>query len=304
MRCRLMPLRRSRRDAPRRASRRRRSCCGRQTAYQLRSFRRIPIAVFFTLGLPLIMLVLFNALFGSTSGRHADRIVVDGAVLHRWAGRFTAVSATFTNLANMVPLRRDEGVLKRWRGTPLPRGCTSAGSSVRRWPSLWPGRSPCSRSASSPTTWTSRRRRCRRRSSTFLIGVSAFAAIGMALAAVVKSASSASAAANAIILPLAFVSSVFVQLDDAPRWLEIVGDVFPLKPFVESFQACFNPTVAPPAFDWAKMAVVARGGSPGWPWRSNGSVGSRAVRRLAVVALGASPRAEARPQENTTVLRP
>ena len=58
-----------------------------QTVYQLRSFRRIPIAVFFTLGLPLIMLVLFNALFGSTPGRHAHRIVVDGAVLHRWAGR-------------------------------------------------------------------------------------------------------------------------------------------------------------------------------------------------------------------------
>ena len=33
---------------------------------------------------------------------------------------FTAVSATFTNLANAVPVRRDEGVLKRWRGTPLP----------------------------------------------------------------------------------------------------------------------------------------------------------------------------------------
>ena len=51
---------------------------------------------------------------------------------------------------------------------------------------------------------------------TFLIGVASFAALGMALAAVVKSASSASAAANAIILPLAFVSNVFIELDDAP----------------------------------------------------------------------------------------
>ena len=139
---------------------------------------------------------------------------------------------------------------------------------------------------------------------TFLIGVSAFAALGMALAAVVKSASSASAAANVIILPLAFVSSVFVELDDAPRWLEVVGDVFPLKPFVESFQACFNPTVAAPGSTGRRWHTWRCGGSPGSLWRSNGSVGSRAVRRLAVVCSARPPRAEARPQENTTVLRP
>ncbi len=98
---------------------------------------------------------------------------------------------------------------------------------------------------------------------TFLIGVSSFAALGMALAAVVKSASSASAAANAIILPLAFVSDVFVQVDDPPRWLEVVGSIFPLKPFVQSFQACFNPTVDAPAFDWAAMAFVALWGLAG-----------------------------------------
>ena len=40
---------------------------------------------------------------------------------------FTAASATFTNLANMVPIRRDEGVLKRWRGTPLPTWTYIAG---------------------------------------------------------------------------------------------------------------------------------------------------------------------------------
>ena len=91
-----------------------------QTVYQLRSFRRIPIAVFFTLGLPLIMLVLFNALFGS---HPVDTPTGSWSTAQFYTGglaAFTAVSATFTNLANMVPLRRDEGVLKRWRGTPLP----------------------------------------------------------------------------------------------------------------------------------------------------------------------------------------
>ena len=71
---------------------------------------------------------------------------------------------------------------------------------------------------------------------TFLLGVGAFAALGMALSAVVKSASSASAAANAIILPLAFVSNIFIPLEDPPRWIEVVGGIFPLKPFAQAFQ--------------------------------------------------------------------
>ena len=81
---------------------------------------RTPIAVFFTLALPLIMLVLFNALFG---GNDVDTGSGTWPLSQFYTGglaAFTAVSATFTNLANVVPIRRDEGVLKRWRGTPLP----------------------------------------------------------------------------------------------------------------------------------------------------------------------------------------
>ena len=92
----------------------------RQVVYQIRTFCRTPIAVFFTIALPLIMLVLFNALFGDNevdtgSGSWPLSQFYTGGL-----AAFTAVSATFTNLANIVPIRRDEGVLKRWRGTPLP----------------------------------------------------------------------------------------------------------------------------------------------------------------------------------------
>ena len=75
-----------------------------QTRYQLVSFWRIPVAVFFTLGLPLIMLVLFNALFG---GGTVDTPLGSWSASQFYTGglaAFTAVSATFTNLANMVPM--------------------------------------------------------------------------------------------------------------------------------------------------------------------------------------------------------
>lgn len=260
-----------------------------QTRYQIVTFRRIPVAVFFTLGLPLIMLVLFNALFGDGTVETPDG---DWSAQQFYTGglaAFTAVSATFTNLANMVPLRRDEGVLKRWRGTPLPTWAYLAGFIVSAvliavvGVVLMLGLGVVAYDleidpAKVPAMIV-----------TFLVGVGSFAALGMALAAVVKSASSASAAANAIILPLAFVSNIFIPLEDPPRWIEVIGDVFPLKPFAQAFQDCFSPFVESPAFDLASLALIAAWGAFGlgvaltrFTWEPSGSAPrGRRARRIA-----------------------
>jgi ABC-2 type transport system permease protein len=261
-----------------------------QTRYQLVAFVRIPVAVFFTIGLPLVMLVLFNALFGDSVFSTPDGDVTAQQFYTGGLAAFTAVSATFTNLANMVPIRRDEGVLKRWRGTPLPTWIYIAGFICSAVVIAFVGVilmltlgvvvydleiDPAKMPAAAVT---------------FLVGVSSFAALGMALASLVKTASSASAAANAIILPLAFVSNIFIQVDDAPRWIEVIGEIFPLKAFVEAFQACFTPTVEPPAFDWASLAFVAAWGAVGFAiaitkfsWEPSGSAPrGRRSRRSAV----------------------
>jgi len=182
-----------------------------QTRYQLVTFWRIPVAVFFTLGLPLVMLVLFNALFGSGTFTTSEGEISAQQFYTGGLAAFTAVSATFTNLANMVPLRRDEGVLKRWRGTPLPTWIYLAGFLVSAVLIAFVGVvlmltlgvvvydleiEP----AKMPAAFV-----------TFAVGVGAFAALGMALASVVKSASSASAIA-------AF--SALTMFSEARFWLK------------------------------------------------------------------------------------
>jgi len=227
-------------------------------------FWRTPVALFFTLALPLMMLLLFNSLFGDAE------IDVDGGgswpVSQFYTGGlavFTAVSATYTNLANMVPIRREEGVLKRWRGTPMPHGIYIAGfvgsalvlAAVGAMIMLGIGVAAYDLEvelAKMPAAGL-----------TFVVGVSTFAAWGLAVASMVSSASSAAAVANATILPLAFISNVFIVSDDMPGWMETIGDFFPLKPFVEAFQDAFNPTVAAPAFDWSAIAYIALWGSVG-----------------------------------------
>lgn len=265
-----------------------------QIRYQLLTFWRTPVALFFTIMLPLIMLLLFNSLFGDAA------IEVEGGewpVRQFYSGGlavFTAVSATYTNLANLVPIRREEGVLKRWRGTPLPTGTYIAGFVGSALVLALFGTVLMLSigvvfydlevdAAKMPAA-----------ALTFAIGVTSFAALGMAVAALVPSASSAAAVANATILPLAFVSNVFIVTDeDSPAWMQTLGDVFPLKPFVESFQDAFNPFVDPPAMSWGKMAYVALWGVAGlvvatkffkWEPRPDGSMtrGRRAARRAAV----------------------
>ena len=235
----------------------------RHVSYQVRTFVRTPIAVFFTILLPLIMLVLFNALF---SGNEVDTGSGQWPLSQFYTGAlaaFTAVSATFTNLANTVPIRRDEGVLKRWRGTPERSwvflsgliGSAIALAAVGVLIMLALGVVAYDldiEAAKVPAAIV-----------TFLVGVSSFAALGMAIAGICPSASAASALANAIILPMAFISDVFIAIEDPPDWLATLGDFFPLKPFVQSFQDAFNPAVEPPAFQWDKLLRVAAWGVAG-----------------------------------------
>ena len=228
--------------------------------FQIRLFLRTPIAVFFTILLPLIMLVLFNALFGDSdvdtgSGAWPMSQFYTGAL-----AAFTAVSATFTNLANVVPIRRDEGVLKRWRGTPqrpwvyigglIGSAIALAAAGVLIMLALGVVAYDLDIEAVKVPAAII----------VFLVGVASFAAMGMAIAGLCPSASAASALANAIILPMAFISDVFIPMEDPPEWLATLGDILPLKPFVQSFQDALNPLVPAPAFNWDKLARVAAWG--------------------------------------------
>jgi ABC-2 type transport system permease protein len=235
----------------------------RQVRYQQLTFVRTPIAVFFTLALPLMMLVLFNALFGDETITTNDGSWPLSQFYTGSLAAFTAVSATFTNLANIIPIRREEGVLKRWRGTPLPPWTYIAGAIASAVVVAAVGVLIMLTLGVVAYDLEVELAKVPAAVVTFLVGVGTFAALGMAVAALVSSPEAAPAVANGLILPLAFVSDVFIQLDDPPAWVEFVGDLFPLKPFVHSFQGAFNPNVEPPAFEWGKLAFIAAWGVVG-----------------------------------------
>ena len=235
-----------------------------QAAHQLRLFVRVPVAVFFTIALPLVVLVIINA----TSG---ERFLTDGngdwsvdAFVCVAITAFTAVSATFTNLANMVPIRREEGVLQRWRSTPLPVWVLVGGHVLSAMAiavvstifmlgigvALYGVSVPL---ASLPAVIV-----------TLLAATISFAAMGMAVAAVVPTASAASGIANAIILPMALISNVFIPMEDPPAVIDVLANIFPLRPFVDALQAPLHPIDPAVVPQWDRLAVIVIWGAVGF----------------------------------------
>jgi ABC-2 type transport system permease protein len=234
----------------------------RQVFYENRAFWRSPAAAFFTFFMPLFFLVLFNALFSNTIAIKGGR--VDIAVFFVPAiAALGVISACYTNLGMMVTISRDLGVLKRIRGTPLPPWAYIFGRILQAMflaallvvivcaaGQLFYGVDIPTNTMPSFIV-------------TVALGAGTFCALGLALTCVIPNADAAPAMTQATILPLLFISSVFIHLDKPPAWLAVTGDIFPVKPFALSIENAFNPYVTGAGFEWGHLALVAAWGIGG-----------------------------------------
>ncbi|RPI25016.1 MAG: ABC transporter permease, partial [Actinobacteria bacterium] len=169
----------------------------------------------------------------------------------------SAASATYTNIGITTTYQRDQGVLKRVRGTPLPAslylgGKVLSGTYIAAIAVVIMmtvgvvvyGVEIYARTLPAAIL-------------TFLVGAACFSALGLLVSAVSPSGNAATAITNATLLPLAFFSGLFVVAEDLPTWMEVLGDIFPLKHFNEAFQAAFNPELSGYQVQWDDLAVMA-----------------------------------------------
>lgn len=224
----------------------------RQIRFQNRAFWRTPVAAFFTLALPIMFLLLFNVFF---SGESLNGVPFSQYFTPAMAV-FAAVSATFTNLAIGTALSRDQGILKRVRGTPLPAWMYLAG---RIGSGVWIATVAIAVMFTLgwalydfQIVWANFAVALL----VFFVGMAAFSALGLALCSVVRSGEAIPAVAQAILLPLAFISDIFFQIEDPPSWLETLGNIFPLKHFVALFSNAFNPFHTGAVLGWGRLAVM------------------------------------------------
>ena len=187
-------------------------------------FWRNPSAAFFNFVLPLLLLVLIASAFGSD----ADEL----QVLVPGIAGMSVMATTFTALAYEVTFLREEGILKRVRGTPMPAGSFVGGMVASAVANAfvqvalvvaigavaygldWPAH------PLALVGFTA-------------LGVVCFGALGVAFSHAIPNVDSAPAYVNAVFLPLIFVSGVFYSADSLPPVLEGLAQALPLKHLID-----------------------------------------------------------------------
>jgi ABC-2 type transport system permease protein len=224
-----------------------------QARYDLLGILRNRQARFFTLVLPLLFLVIFVGVFGNhivPPGVKASTYYVPGL------SALGVISASFVNLVISITAQREGGVLKRRRATPVPawvliagRGLTAVTVSLVVLAVLLAfGRvvyGVSLRISALPGV-----------AFTAVVGSITFCVLGYALSTAIKNEDAAQPMVQAIMLPLYFISGVFI-VSSLPSWLHHVAEVFPVYHLAHGLHNAYDPAGHGVGIVWSDIGVLA-----------------------------------------------
>lgn len=219
-------------------------------------FWRNPASVFFTALLPVLFLFIFATIFGNDRIDELDGVKITTYYIPAIV-TLAVISATMVNLAMNVTIAREEGLLKRGRGTPLPPWVFIAGrvgnaiviSTIMLVVVTLIGKLVYD----APIPWE----RIPAIAVTLIVGATSFCCLGLAMTVIIPSREAASAITNAITLPLYFLSGIFIPESEIPDGVLSFANHFPVRDFFESFFTAYSPNTVGPGFEWGELAVVA-----------------------------------------------
>jgi ABC-2 type transport system permease protein len=230
--------------------------------YDQKTFWRDPTAVFFAVILPVMFLFIFVSVFGNETIELADGRLIKGSTYYLpGIVALGLISTTFVNLAISLTIARERGLLKRVRKTPLPEWAFMAGRVMTSvvaalllavvlvtlgrliYGVAVPGSALIGAAVA------------------LVVGVAAFAALAFALTAAIPSENSAAPITNAIILPLYFISGVFIPDELLPNAVRRAADLFPVKNLYEAFLTAFDPSTSGAGIEATSLGVVAAWGA-------------------------------------------
>ena len=210
-----------------------------RTKLEVREFFREREALIFTFFFPIIFLGIFSAVFGSTdfNGVNAATYFTPGMIA---SGIFLS---SFQSLAVSIALERDDGLLKRLRGMPMPPQSYFVGkiglvliTSIAQIALLLTISGvllgvdlPTDPAKWANFVWI------------FVLGTASGSALGIAFSVVPRSGKAASAVVAPVVLLLQFMSGVYFVYSSLPPWMRGVASVFPLKWLAQGMRSVFLP---------------------------------------------------------------
>ncbi|MGX9887738.1 ABC transporter permease [Streptomyces sp. NPDC002276] len=210
---------------------------------ELKQFFRQRDQVVFTFAFPVVFLFLFASIFKDDvrgAGVTASQLYVPAMMA---AG---IMSTSFQSLGISIAIERDEKVLRRLRGTPMPPAAYFLG---KIWLVLVTGLLETAilllvgtgfygvDLPSSATKWLDF-------GWIFVLGLTACALLGIAVSSVPKSGKSATSVVVLPFLVLQFISGVYISIDTIPDWMLNIGALFPLKWMCQGLRGVFLPSSA------------------------------------------------------------
>ena len=225
-----------------------------QFRYDQKAFWRNPASVFFTVAFPVVLLLIFATVFGDQTvdvrgGIKTTTYYVPAIIT------LSVISATMQSLAMSLVIAREDGRLKRGRGTPMPAWVFIAGrvgNSIVVALMMLVLLAALGRLAYGvDIPWD----RLPAIVLTLVVGTASFCCLGIALTAAIPSQDAAAPIVNALLLPLYFLSGVFIPDDQLPSGVIHFADAFPIRHFFEAFFDAYVPGGA--AVSWDNLAVVA-----------------------------------------------
>jgi ABC-2 type transport system permease protein len=232
-----------------------------QVNFVNKAFWRNPSRAFFTFAFPLMFLVIFTALLGNSTVHIGHQTITTSTYYVSAMAAFGLITACYSNIAMTMTFQRETGILKRVHGTPLPSAAFLGARVIHALlvgvllVALTAGFGALFYDVTIPSGLSLVR---------FLVmlvvGAMAFCALGLAVSGFVPNADAAPAVVNATILPLLFLSGIFVPFGNStPDWIIWIARIFPVRHFAAGMQAGFLGTT----FDWTDVLVVALWGVGG-----------------------------------------
>jgi len=208
-----------------------------QVRYQLMLLLRSPLGFFLSIVFPLLLLICLKVITPASP--------VGGLPYVQWLTpamcAFCLLNACYVTVITSIVLAREEGVLKRLRGTPLPAWTYLAGRSGSAFVTsviacaviiatgvaffgvsiVWHALGYFAAAA--------------------CLGIVCFFLLGAAVATAVPKTETALPIAFGTMLPLAFISDVFFSVTHPPAWLHDLASAFPVAPIARAMEDSFNP---------------------------------------------------------------
>lgn len=234
-----------------------------QLRYDLLVILRDPQSRFFTIILPLIFLVLLTSLFGNHTHYISGRAIKNSTYYVPGICTLGIIATSFVNLVITVVGQRESGVLKRRRSTPVPawvliasRMLTSAILAVVlvvvivlvgriAYGVHLPG-------ASLPAFVLA-----------VILGAAVFCCLAFAAASFIRNEDSAQPIIQAVVLPLYFISGVFVPKSQLSSTLQDVASVFPVSHLNSALFKAFDPATVGSGIAGKDLGILAAWGVGG-----------------------------------------